>query len=900
MKKQEKSELDSKQNARPPLWADKLLEWFVASHLLEYVQGDLHENFYKQLSKIGLKRARLEYALAVLHCLTPFFAKRRKTGISYSYYKKYPKPLITDMLSNYLTVAFRNLWRHKAFTAINIIGLAVGMASCLLIFLFVSNEMSYDRYYNKADRTYRMTLHTRLGEKDINYAYTSEPAGQALLRDCPGIETVTRLRDDGDMLVKNGTTVFKEERIAFVDSNFFSFFSIPMLKGDKSSALFAPKTLVLTQTTARKYFGDADPIGKTLSIGNLGLFQITGVCTDIPSNTHFHYDMFGSFKSVNQGTKWLASGAYIYLQLREGYSIKQIEAQSRGFLTRYVAPEIKEFLGISLPEFQQKGNRVGFGFQAVSSIHLHSDLNDEIEANGEIQYIYIFSAIAFFILILACINFMNLSTAGSAERSKEVGIRKVLGSGQSQLVSQFLVESVLLALLALLMALGLVLILLPNFNELTGKQFTLTSIINIHMLSVASLACIAIGLLAGSYPAFVLSSFTPITVLKGQIQAGLRSGWLRNTLVTGQFVVSIGIIIATIIANQQLGFMQNKKVGFDKEQVLVLHDTQVLGTKLNAFKSELAKLTPVNKVTLAGFLPAGTTRHSQDGIQFKDGTRTGTHLSKSYFIDEDYLPTLGIGLAQGRNFSKSLPTDNTAALINEAAVKAYGFKKPIGQQISITGDGSEGSKRTYTIIGVVKDFHFESMHHRIAPLIMFHGGDNSQLALRIKTDNLPVLLNNIEKLWKAETDNPFVYSFLNERFNKIYQSEQRIGQIFGIFAGLAILISCLGLFGLAAFTTHQRTKEIGVRKVLGASVASIVALLLKNFLMLILIAILIAVPIARYGMNQWLQDFAYRIDIEWWIFVLAGGLATSIAILTVSYQTIKAALVNPVKSLRSE
>jgi putative ABC transport system permease protein len=558
--------------------------------------------------------------------------------------------------------------------------------------------------------------------------------------------------------------------------------------------------------------------------------------------------------------------------------------------------EIKEFLGITLPEFLQKGNRIGFGFQPVTAIHLYSDLDDELEANGDINYVYIFSGIALFILLLACINFMNLSTAGSVGRSKEVGIRKVMGSVKAQLITQFLTESALLTFLALGLALGLAVLLLPGFNALAGKQFTPSAIFNARMLASALLACLVIGLLAGSYPAFVLSSFKPITILKGKIQAGLRSGWLRNTLVTGQFVVSIGIIIATIVANQQLRFMQNKKLGFDKEQVLVLHDTQVLGSKLNAFKAELAKLSSVSRIALAGFLPAGASRQSQDGILFRNGSGVGNHLSKSYFIDEDYLPTLGIRLAQGRNFLKAFPSDNSAALINEAAVKAYGFKNPIGQQLSTVGDG----KRTYTVVGVVKDFHFETMHQRIAPLVMFYGGDNSQLALRIQTDDVTKLLTAIEQRWKADTGTPFVYSFLNERFNTMYQSEQRIGQLFGVFAGLAVLISCLGLLGLAAFTTHQRTKEIGVRKVLGASIASIVTLLLTNYLKLILIAMLIASPIAGYTMSQWLGDFAYRIDISWWVFALAGGLAISVAILTVSFQAIKAALMNPVKSLRSE
>ncbi|HEY1054071.1 MAG TPA: ABC transporter permease [Emticicia sp.] len=897
MKKQQESLADQNTNPEPPRWVDKILEWFVAPHLLEYIQGDLHEHFQKRVTQIGLTRARREYFWSVLQCLTPFFFKRRKTN---SYYNNYSNPSFKDMFSNYLTIAFRNLWRHKGFTAINVLGLAVGLASCLLIVLFVSHELSYDHYHANADRMYRMTLYGKMDEKEIKLAYTAEPAGPALLRDFAGIESMTRIRNDGGLLVKNGKDVFKEEKIAFVEPNFFSFFSIRMLKGNMAKALIDPKTVVLTETTARKYFGMADPIGKTLTIGNLGIFQVTGICKDIPSNTHFHYDMLGSFKSVNRGDKWLASGAHTYVLLREGYTLKQLEAQSQALVNKYVSSEINQFFGMSFIEFQQKGNHLSFPFQRVTDIHLHSNLDDEIEANSDIKYVYIFSIIALFILLLACVNFMNLSTAGSAGRSKEVGIRKVLGSVQTQLVSQFLTESVLLTLLALLLALVFIILLLPGFNNLTGKVFTLGSVFNGRVISATILSCLLIGLLAGSYPAFVLSSFKPITVLKGKVQASFRSGWLRNTLVTGQFVVSIGIIIATIVANQQLTFMQNKKIGFDKEQVLVLHETQVLGEKLNAFKNELSKLSPVVRVSLAGFLPAGISRKSIDGVQVKNGNRVTTHRTKSYYVDEDYLPTLGMKIAQGRNFSKAFLTDNSAILINEAAAKVFGFKNPINQQVSLTGDGSDGSKKTYTIVGVIKDFHFESMHQSIAPLMMFYGGDNSQLALRIKTDDIQGLLQNIEKQWKAKTDNPFVYSFLDERLNAMYQAEQRIGDLFGIFAGLAIFISCLGLFGLAAFATHQRTKEIGVRKVLGASIPSIVALLLSNFLKLIFIAILIASPIAGYVMSQWLHDFAYRIDLSWWIFVLAGVLAILVAVLTVSYQTIKAALVNPVKSLKTE
>lgn len=556
---------------------------------------------------------------------------------------------------------------------------------------------------------------------------------------------------------------------------------------------------------------------------------------------------------------------------------------------------------MSYEEYLRKGDRFGFAFQPLTDIHLTSDLEGEFEPNGDIKYIYIFSAIAAFILLIACINFMNLSTAGSANRAKEVGIRKVLGSIQQQLIFQFLTESILITFLALLVAYVAVIAVLPSFNQLASKQFDIQTILNFRMIGSAVAGCLLVGLLAGSYPAFFLSAFRPISVLKGKLQLGVRSGWLRNTLVTVQFVVSIGMIIGTIVVYQQLRFIQNKKVGFDKDQVLILQDTYVLGDKSKLFKEELGKLSQIQNVTLAGYLPAGDSNNGTDGFLPESAAGNGSpYRLRTYQIDEDYLSTLGIGLSAGRNFSKSFATDSAAVLVNEAAVKQFGWTNPIGQRIKTVGNGSAESRKTYTVVGVAKNFHFESMHQSIAPLIMMYGGDRFQMALRIRTDDMPGLLKTLEKTWKSQTDSPFSYTFLNERFNKMYESEQRIGALFGIFAGLAVVIACLGLFGLAAFTTLQRTKEIGVRKVLGASVVSIVTLLSKDFLNLIIVAIFIATPLAWYGMNQWLKDFAYKIDIEWWVFALAGLLTVSTALLTISFQSIKAALMNPIKSLKSE
>lgn len=805
------------------------------------------------------------------------------------------------MISSYLKIALRSLWNKKAFASINIFGLAIGLATCMLILLFVQHELSYDRFNLNADRMFRVTLHGRIGGNDINIAGASAPAGPALMHDYPGVEAYARLSTQGTFLVKNGEKRFLEERVIFTDSNFFNFFSIPLLKGDANNVLKEPKTVVLTRSMALKYFGNQDPIGKSLEMGNSGAFRVTGVCEDVPSNSHFHYNFFGSMKSVTLGDKWLSSGAHTYVLLRKGYPVEKLSAQMPQMVRKYIGPEIQEFLGMSYDEYLRKGDKFGLGLQPLTDIHLTSNLENELEGNSNIKYIYIFTAIAAFILLIACINFMNLSTAGSAGRAKEVGVRKVMGSVRQQLMAQFLIESVLVTFFALLVALVLVALLLPGFNDLAGKRFDLQSILNARMIGYALAGCLVVGGLAGSYPAFFLSAFRPVAVLKGSIQAGVKSGWLRNTLVTIQFVVSIVMIIGTMVVYQQLRFIQNKNLGFDKEQVLILHDTYLLGNKAKAFKEQLGGLSAVNSVTLAGYLPAGNSNNSTDGFLPESADNNITpYRFTTYQVDEDYLKTLGIGLVTGRNFSKTFGGDSASVLVNEAAVKQFGWKDPIGKRIRTIGNGTPESKRFYTVVGVTKDFHFRSMHERIAPLVMFYGGDQYQMAVKIKTKDIPGVLKTLEKTWKATTDNPFGYSFLDQRFNNMYESEQRVGKLFGIFAGLAVVIACLGLFGLAAFTTIQRTKEIGVRKVLGASVLSIVSLLSKDFVKLVGIAIVIASPLAWYGMSQWLSDFAYKVSIEWWVFLAAGVLAVSVALLTVSFQSIKAALVNPVKSLKRE
>jgi len=890
---------------KPPRFATWLLTTFGHPDTREEVQGDLLELYAYWVESAGVRKANWRYNLSALKLLRPLAQPSHKEQYTTL------TPLSPNMIRNYLKIAWRNLVLHKSFAAINIFGLAVGLTTCLLIVLYVLHELSYDRYHAKADRLFRVTIHGLVSGKEIRGAYVGVPTGPTLVQEYSGVEAATRLKQEGTFIVKHNHDSYKEEHVVFADSNFFDVFSIALLKGNSKTALTEPNTLVLTQTTAKKYFGEQDPIGQTLMLGTKGLFRVTGICQDIPSNTHFHYDMFGSMRSVELRNTWLSSGVYTYIVLKPGYSIHQLKANIPELIKKYVGTEIQQLFGISLAEFFRRGDGFGFDFQPVTAIHLHSDLESEIEPNSDVKYIYIFSIIAIFVLLVACINFMNLSTAGASGRAKEVGIRKALGSIRQQLIGQFLSESILVTFLALLVALGLVVVLLPAFNELAGKQFTNKDLLAGWMLPGVLLASLIIGTLAGSYPAFFLSAFKPVSVLKGRLQVGVRTGWLRNSLVTVQFITSIAMIVGTMVVYQQLHFIQNKKAGFDKEQVLIVHDTYTLGNKADAFKTELTKLSQVEGVSLAGYLPAGPSNDANDAFQLdKADDQSTIYREKAYYIDENYLPTLGIGLAQGRNFSKAFPSDSAAVLINEAAARRFGWltpthsgkavESPVGKRIWAIGNGNRDSRRLFTIVGVVRDFHYESMHQTIAPLVMFYGQDNYQMAVRIHGGAIATALQQVEKAWKAQTDIPFAYSFLNERFNKIYASERRTGELFSVFACFTILISCLGLFGLAMFTAQQRTKEIGVRKVLGASVTSVVALLSKDFLKPVLVALLIALPLAWYGMNRWLQDFAYRITIPWWVFALAGLLSVGIALLTVSFQSVKAALANPIKSLRSE
>ncbi len=811
------------------------------------------------------------------------------------------------MLKIYLKIAVRNLWRNKAFSTINMMGLALGIATCLVIMLFVVDELSYDRFNQKADRIVRVIFRGSVQGEQMNEAHVMPPVAQALKAEFPEVEQATRIRLMGMPKTSIGENTFRKNSFAFVDANFFDVFTLPFLQGDPATALTLPNTLVISQATAQMYFGDQDPMGKVIYFNDWKeSFTVRGVMADMPGNAHFRSDMLASMATFPEANNpsWMVSEFYTYLVLTHGYDYKKLEAKLPQIVEKYMGPQLQNAMGISLAQFRQAGNDIGLFLEPLVSIHLHSKLMSGMEPGGDVRYVYIFGAIALFMLLIACINFMNLSTAGASKRAKEVGVRKVLGSGQGQLVGQFLLESVLLSLFALLLALVLVKAALPLFNNLSGKSLSLPWQEQLWLLPGLILFGLFVGVLAGSYPAFFLSSFKPIAVLKGSVASsaggkGKRFLSLRSGLVIFQFCISIGLIIGTIVVYQQLQYIQNKELGFEKDQVLVLPDAGQLGQNVEVFRQQLLQDPRVVSVSTSGYLPAGPSNNNNFFL-YPDNDVSQQVKTLRYEIDDQYIPTLGIELVAGRNFSAVYGEDSTGIILNETAAKAFGWKKAaLGQ--TLTTSSNSGEKFTFRVIGVVKDFHFRSLHDRISPLVMVLGKAEGAVITKIKTENAGSLLAALKQKWSdLSGGEPFEYSFLDERYYQAYQSEQKMGLILGIFSGLTIFVACMGLFGLATFTAEQRTREIGIRKVLGADVSDIVALLSKEFLKLVLVAAVIAFPIAWLAMHKWLQDFAYRIDITLWVFLLAGVASALVALLTVGYQALKAATANPIKNLRTE
>ena len=793
------------------------------------------------------------------------------------------------MLKNYFKIAFRNLWRHRVFSFINILGLTVGMTACFLIFLYVHFELSYDSFHSKANRIYRVVCDIKTPTEVIKAGGPSWAVGPHITQDFPQVEAAVRTTDD-ELLVRKGNVKFQELNSLWADSAFFGMFDFKLLKGNPKTVLQEPLSIVFSESAAKKYFGNADPVGQTVLLTGEGFTaKITGIMKDIPENSTIKADMLVSMstltRKLNPGLddQWGNYGNSTFVLLKPGTRPADLQAQLPAFLERRNGTEMKKI------------NMYPTLFlEPLKDVYLRSTRNGN--NTGNINNVYIFSWVAVFILLIACFNFVNLTTARSAERAKEVGIRKVVGAVKGQLTGQFIGESVLLCAISFILTLVSTALLLPSFNHLAGKTISTGIFENLNFVLILFLAAIGIGSLAGVYPALVLSSFKPVTVLKGRFSTGTKGQLLRKALVIAQFTISIALIIATIIVYNQMNYMRRQDLGFNKDQMMVINTNG--DPAKDAFRNAVAGLPNIKGVAMASSVPGGGNPAAYSEIENVKGVLQIANLDL-YFVDFDYIPQFKIKIIAGRAFSPDFQTDTTQSMIlNEAAVKMFGYTSPaqaVGHRFKQWG-------REGRIIGVMKDFHFRSLQLPIKPLSMrIEPNGCSLVAIKLSTQNLPKTIAAIENKWNALIPaRPFSYYFLDEFFDKQYRTEERFGKLFLNFSVLAIIISSLGLLGLASYSTMQRTREIGIRKVLGASVPNIVNLLSREFLKLVAIAILIASPVAWFAMHGWLQDFAYRIEIGWWIFLIAGLIAVLIALATVSFQAIKAAIANPVKSLRVE
>jgi len=800
------------------------------------------------------------------------------------------------MIKNHLTIALRNLRKQPFYTSINVFGLSLGIACTLLIAVYILQELSYDRFHEKANQIYRLGMNVEVGESGFTGAMVSPGVAQTFVEEIPEVEMAVRMNQYDDKIFQRGDITIKEDDVLLADPDFFRLFSFPLTIGDPATVLQQPNSVVMTEAAARKYFPNEDPMGQQILI-NDEAFQVTGIMAEVPENSHFHFEIVYSFLAshFSQVEDWGDIRASTYFSIREDADIANVNAQAEELLK-------KNFSEYEL--FQELGYTVEIFTQPMTEIHLHSHMRGEFEPNGDIKYLYIFGAIALFTLLIACINFMNLATARSADRAKEVGIRKTMGSHRGALVRQFLGEALLLSLLSTLLALALAELLRIPFSHIADKTIRLPLSEPWFLPSVLLLG-VLVGLLAGSYPAFYLTQFRPVQVLKGRLATGSKNVYLRNSLVVFQFVISIVLIVCTLAVNQQLQFIRNKDLGFNKENVLVLRNAKSLEGNRNTFYNALSNMSEVKGVSfsdvapLSGydgkvFIPA--TFSDSAGMTFPDEDAL---ILNSLMVSYDYLPTMGIQLKEGRNYSREVAADtaNYTIILNEQAVKKLGLPNPIGSVVSV------GSMYDAEVVGVVEDYHYESLHTTVEPLVLVLSDEEQQnfVEVSIASNDLSQTLASIETQWERHTNGmPMDYTFLDEDFDTLFKADRRIGMIFSGFTLLAIIIACLGLLALAAFMAELRTKEIGIRKVLGASVKNIILLLSKDFTRLVIVAFVVATPLAYWAMQQWLNDFAYRTSIGLSTFVLAGALALLIAILTVSYQSIKAALANPVDSLRNE
>ncbi len=808
------------------------------------------------------------------------------------------------MFRNLLKYSLRALSRQKAHVIINIIGLSVGMVCSMIIALFIIHELSYDQFNEKKDRIYRLILNGKLGGQEVKVTYTASPIGPTMKNEFPEVEDFLRMNNWDETIIRYGEKSFTEKNFLEADSSFFDFFSIPLLRGSKENVLNEPHTLVLSQSAAKRIFGEEDPINKMLKVGtDTVLYRVTGIMDEIPDNAHFSANIISSFMTNPRANddEWLSNSFSTYVLLYPGASPQSAEARIPEMIVKYVGPILQSFLGVTVEEFFSQGNKYNMYLQRLQDIHLDPTIQQAMKPANDPKYLLIFGSIGILIIIIAAFNFMNLATAQAARRSKEVGIKKVSGATREQLTAQFLTESMILSLVSLIVAVIATVLVLPYFNNLLEIKMKADLFGTWYKLPLLLLTSVFIGIMAGSYPAFYLSSFNPYMVLKGSKLSGHNSGKLRNLLVILQFAISIILIIGTMIMFRQLQFMQNKELGFNKENIMVINRADAIGDHIKSFKDELLKIPGVVSVSASTAVPGHNNNNNGYRVQ---GRPEESFLLETNWVDYDYLETYGMKLSSGRFFDKSFATDKDACIINRCAVNHYNFTDPLDVKFIVARGNLPEDIETRPVIGVVNDFHFESLRTRIGPYIMHFKDDRNNwgyVSIRLAPEAGAATLAEIEKVWGSYTANdPMQYFFMDKDLARLYKEERQNGRLAVMFTILGILVASLGLFGLTSFTVQQRTKEIGVRKTFGASVGNIWYLIAKEILLLISVSAVLAIPFAYWVADNWLQNYEYRIHLRPLDFFLGFLVAIVIALATISYRAIRTAQMNPVVSLRYE
>jgi len=808
------------------------------------------------------------------------------------------------MLKNFFINAFRYIRKQSGYIILNVGGLAIGITSFMFITLYVIHELSYDRFHNNYENIYRLKVIGRLSGGELNQAITASPMAQAMLNDYPEVLQATRVRRMGAWLISFGENRFNEDGVLFADSTFFNVLDFRLIKGDPRTALVRPRSMILTEEYANKYFGNQDPMGQKINVeADTILYTVTGVVQNVPDNSHIKFDMLASlstYPGLANDQFWISHNFYTYIVVKNGTDPDILQEKFQGMVTKYVGPQIQEFLGISLDDFKEGGSEFSYVLEPLKDIHLRGATQYNLEPMGSPATVYVFAVIAILILIVAIINYINLATAKSAGRAKEVGVKKVAGANKSGLIFQFLGESLLIVTFATIMAILFVYALSPSFNQLIDINLSVGLLASITGILFMIILIAVVGISAGFYPAFVLASFNPIAVLKGTLNPGSMSKRLRGLLVVFQFTVSIVIIIGSIIVYSQLNFMTKKDLGFEKENLLIIRRPDAFFRQIESFRDQLLKIPGVDKVGISRSVP-GTTFSNNAFLKDEDPEKN-TYLINQAQVSLDFPEALGVQLVEGRFFSREYGTDSTAILINEATVKSMGLSDPLGKYI-LQPQGPQQFQKL-KIIGIMKDFNIESIHKAITPVcftVMGPGGGDQFATVRLTGNDVPATIRAIEETWQTFTSRqPFQYDFFTDTWNNLYASEMKTGKIFIIFSVLAIFIACLGLFGLITYITNKRTKEIGIRKTYGASMQTILGLLSKEVVYLILISSLIAYPIVYFGSKLWLEGFASKVTISPFIYISATLITLAIGWLSISYRTIRAANYNPANALRIE